>query len=186
MNKTRLGLGSFCPHSSRGPRKQLRDFLRTRTIPRSSLRTFQPSGSSGLLELLARKHRARVIGGKTPPCPAHTKLQGVPRRHQVLFWEVVFGVRGALTTCALRRFDFTAARVGQRHGCRSIFQAGWLCAPNFAIPFRTRQYCLPRFGDVLSRSASLELVRQLAACAHPFVCAHGRPSVVPLCVVGEH
>eukprot|EP00903_Cladosiphon_okamuranus_P019249 g17698.t2 len=41
-----------------------------------------------------------------------------------------------------------------------------------------------RFGDLLSRSESLELVRQLAACAHPFVCAHGRPSVVPLCVVG--
>lgn len=41
-----------------------------------------------------------------------------------------------------------------------------------------------RFGDVLSSSKCHELIRKLAACAYPFCCAHGRPSVVPLCVVG--
>ncbi|CAN0301566.1 unnamed protein product, partial [Ectocarpus fasciculatus] len=41
-----------------------------------------------------------------------------------------------------------------------------------------------RFGDLLSRSDCVELVAKLASCAHPFFCAHGRPSVVPICVLG--
>ncbi|GAB0492816.1 hypothetical protein MMPV_004086 [Pyropia vietnamensis] len=41
-----------------------------------------------------------------------------------------------------------------------------------------------RFGDVLPRAAAAALLRRLAAAANPFVCAHGRPAVVPLAVLG--
>ncbi|KAJ1491404.1 hypothetical protein T484DRAFT_1612750, partial [Baffinella frigidus] len=34
------------------------------------------------------------------------------------------------------------------------------------------------FGDRLTSGASARLVRQLARCALPFQCAHGRPSMV--------
>lgn len=40
-----------------------------------------------------------------------------------------------------------------------------------------------RFGDHLSHETCTELVRSLAECQFPFQCAHGRPSVVPLCRV---
>ena len=36
------------------------------------------------------------------------------------------------------------------------------------------------FNDVISREESVELVRRLAECAFPLLCAHGRPSIVPL------
>ncbi len=36
------------------------------------------------------------------------------------------------------------------------------------------------FGDELSLEECTRLVRDLARCAHPFQCAHGRPSIVPL------
>lgn len=36
------------------------------------------------------------------------------------------------------------------------------------------------FNDVLSREQCVELVEQLGACVFPFVCAHGRISMVPL------
>jgi hypothetical protein len=42
------------------------------------------------------------------------------------------------------------------------------------------------FGDRLPRAASARLVRQLARCALPFQCAHGRPSMVPLLTFGDH
>lgn len=35
-----------------------------------------------------------------------------------------------------------------------------------------------RFGDPLTRSEQRQLIRQLAKCAQPFHCAHGRPSLV--------
>lgn len=41
-----------------------------------------------------------------------------------------------------------------------------------------------RFGDVLPRAAAAELLHRLAAAANPFVCAHGRPAVVPLAILG--
>lgn len=41
-----------------------------------------------------------------------------------------------------------------------------------------------RFGDELPRAAAAALLRQLACAANPFVCAHGRPAVVPLAVLG--
>lgn len=37
------------------------------------------------------------------------------------------------------------------------------------------------FGDILSRSQCEHLLRELLSCKHPFQCAHGRPSIVPLC-----
>nr|DBA11303.1 TPA_inf: MLH3 [Sporisorium graminicola] len=39
------------------------------------------------------------------------------------------------------------------------------------------------FNDPLSREASERLVRRLGECKFPFQCAHGRPSLVPLCEV---
>lgn len=36
------------------------------------------------------------------------------------------------------------------------------------------------FGDSLSRSSCVQLVRQLATCRFPFQCAHGRPTVTPM------
>lgn len=37
------------------------------------------------------------------------------------------------------------------------------------------------FGDILSRFQCETLLRDLLSCKHPFQCAHGRPSIVPLC-----
>lgn len=37
-----------------------------------------------------------------------------------------------------------------------------------------------RFGDVLSRQQSTELVQKLSLCTFPFQCAHGRPSAAPV------
>ncbi len=37
-----------------------------------------------------------------------------------------------------------------------------------------------RFGDELTRSQCVELLKNLSKCNFPFQCAHGRPSVVPL------
>lgn len=39
------------------------------------------------------------------------------------------------------------------------------------------------FGDVLSREQCEGLLRDLAETKHPFVCAHGRPSIAPVFVV---
>lgn len=39
------------------------------------------------------------------------------------------------------------------------------------------------FNDPLSQEASERLVRRLAECRFPFQCAHGRPSLVPLCEI---
>eukprot|EP00834_Sanchytrium_tribonematis_P000961 NODE_20_length_44879_cov_0.624654.p8 type:complete len:505 gc:universal NODE_20_length_44879_cov_0.624654:14453-15967(+) len=36
------------------------------------------------------------------------------------------------------------------------------------------------FGDLLNKNQCLQLLEQLKKCKNPFVCAHGRPSVVPL------
>ncbi|CDR41058.1 CYFA0S06e00760g1_1 [Cyberlindnera fabianii] len=41
------------------------------------------------------------------------------------------------------------------------------------------------FGDQLSRSDCELLVRDLAQCKQPFQCAHGRPSIVPICDLAE-
>ncbi|KAK0737265.1 hypothetical protein B0T21DRAFT_364767 [Apiosordaria backusii] len=40
------------------------------------------------------------------------------------------------------------------------------------------------FNDVLTTAQCSELVQKLAACAFPFQCAHGRPSMVPLVHLG--
>jgi len=37
-----------------------------------------------------------------------------------------------------------------------------------------------KFGDELSLSDCVRLIRQLSRCRLPFQCAHGRPSLVPL------
>ncbi|SPC67893.1 related to MLH3 - insertion and deletion mismatch repair protein [Ustilago sp. UG-2017b] len=39
------------------------------------------------------------------------------------------------------------------------------------------------FNDPLSQEASERLARRLAECRFPFQCAHGRPSLVPLCEI---
>ncbi|SNX85966.1 related to MLH3 - insertion and deletion mismatch repair protein [Melanopsichium pennsylvanicum] len=39
------------------------------------------------------------------------------------------------------------------------------------------------FNDPLSKEAAERVVRRLAECRFPFSCAHGRPSLVPLCEV---
>nr|WJN24877.1 mismatch repair and meiotic recombination protein [Pseudozyma thailandica] len=39
------------------------------------------------------------------------------------------------------------------------------------------------FNDPLSKEASERLVRRLGECKFPFMCAHGRPSLVPLCEI---
>lgn len=59
-----------------------------------------------------------------------------------------------------------------------------LCCPPPPSPRMMLLVPLFRFGDLLSRSECVELIRKLATCAFPFCCAHGRPSVVPLCVLG--
>lgn len=41
------------------------------------------------------------------------------------------------------------------------------------------------FNDELTPEQCSDLVRQLAACAFPFQCAHGRPSMVPLVRLGQ-
>ncbi|KAE9981805.1 hypothetical protein EG328_011398 [Venturia inaequalis] len=41
------------------------------------------------------------------------------------------------------------------------------------------------FNDALSRRDCEELVRALAKCRFPFLCAHGRPSMVPLLDLGD-
>ncbi|KXX75147.1 DNA mismatch repair protein MLH3 [Madurella mycetomatis] len=41
------------------------------------------------------------------------------------------------------------------------------------------------FNDPLSVEQCLDLVQRLAACAFPFQCAHGRPSMVPLVYLGR-
>jgi DNA mismatch repair ATPase MutL len=40
-----------------------------------------------------------------------------------------------------------------------------------------------RFGDALTHSQCCSIVRALADCDVPFLCAHGRPSIVPLVVL---
>jgi len=40
------------------------------------------------------------------------------------------------------------------------------------------------FNDVLTVEECRDLLRRLAACAFPFQCAHGRPSMVPLVDLG--
>ncbi|KAH6848168.1 hypothetical protein B0I37DRAFT_376867 [Chaetomium sp. MPI-CAGE-AT-0009] len=42
------------------------------------------------------------------------------------------------------------------------------------------------FNDPLTIQQCSELIRQLAACAFPFQCAHGRPSMVPLVHLGQN
>lgn len=42
-----------------------------------------------------------------------------------------------------------------------------------------------RFGDELCMSQCESLVRSLSECESPFICAHGRPSIVPLAVFDE-
>lgn len=40
------------------------------------------------------------------------------------------------------------------------------------------------FNDVLSRQQCVDLVEELGKCVFPFVCAHGRVSMVPLGELG--
>ncbi len=42
------------------------------------------------------------------------------------------------------------------------------------------------FNDPLTRDQCSDLVQQVAACAFPFQCAHGRPSMVPLVHLGQN
>lgn len=42
------------------------------------------------------------------------------------------------------------------------------------------------FNDPLTVEQCLKLVQQLAACAFPFQCAHGRPSMVPVVHLGQN
>lgn len=40
-----------------------------------------------------------------------------------------------------------------------------------------------RFGDILSKVQCEHILRSLSACESPFICAHGRPSIVPLALL---
>jgi len=42
-----------------------------------------------------------------------------------------------------------------------------------------------KFGDKLTHRQCVQLVQELATCALPFQCAHGRPSIVPLVNIGS-
>ncbi len=42
------------------------------------------------------------------------------------------------------------------------------------------------FNDPLTREQCSDLVQRVAACAFPFQCAHGRPSMVPLVHLGQN
>jgi DNA mismatch repair protein MLH3 len=42
------------------------------------------------------------------------------------------------------------------------------------------------FNDPLTLEQCSDLVQRLAACAFPFQCAHGRPSMVPLVHLSGH
>ena len=41
------------------------------------------------------------------------------------------------------------------------------------------------FNDMLSREDCEHLISDLAKCAFPFQCAHGRPSMIPVLDVGS-
>lgn len=41
------------------------------------------------------------------------------------------------------------------------------------------------FNDVLSLDECRDLVRDLGGTRFPFICAHGRPGVVPVCELGN-
>jgi DNA mismatch repair protein MLH3 len=41
------------------------------------------------------------------------------------------------------------------------------------------------FNDELSNAECEDLVQRLAKCVFPFMCAHGRPSMVPLVGLGS-
>lgn len=41
-----------------------------------------------------------------------------------------------------------------------------------------------RFGDILTKSQCESIIQSLHECDSPFTCAHGRPSIVPLIVLG--
>jgi len=42
------------------------------------------------------------------------------------------------------------------------------------------------FNDPLTTEECRQLVQRLGACAFPFQCAHGRPSMVPLVDLGDY
>lgn len=41
------------------------------------------------------------------------------------------------------------------------------------------------FGSVLSLSHCHSLIRSLSSCAFPFQCAHGRPTIHPICQINK-
>jgi DNA mismatch repair protein MLH3 len=41
------------------------------------------------------------------------------------------------------------------------------------------------FGDTLSFKTCDGLIKKLTRCKNPFECAHGRPTMVPLCNIDE-
>jgi DNA mismatch repair protein MLH3 len=41
------------------------------------------------------------------------------------------------------------------------------------------------FNDPLDKNQCKQLIRDLSRCAFPFICAHGRPSLVPLVELGQ-
>jgi hypothetical protein len=135
-----------------------------------------PLGPSELRELL------EVLRQRSPP------PHGLATPHS--------GHAGA--AAALMTVDGVSAAASEPDGCTAqppppanpallcrLFHAG-LSPP--AI-FRILQYKACRgavmFGDALSHDHCKRLVRDLAACAHPFQCAHGRPSVTPLVTLME-
>ena len=36
------------------------------------------------------------------------------------------------------------------------------------------------FGTLLNRDECVALMRGVSVCEHPFICAHGRPGIVPI------
>lgn len=68
----------------------------------------------------------------------------------------------------------------------SLFKgASTVCAPPpfFRAAATAACHTGVRFGDELSKAQCESIVRNMAQCEFPFVCAHGRPSIVPLAVI---
>ncbi len=68
-----------------------------------------------------------------------------------------------------------------------VWWNGVTCIPSFLLNTINSKACRQSimFGDILTKRECELLIGQLKHCRLPFVCAHGRPSVVPLTDFGE-
>ncbi|QDS76278.1 hypothetical protein FKW77_001784 [Venturia effusa] len=83
----------------------------------------------------------------------------------------------------------TSSTIVEGHGERS--EHDWLMSmgslPQGILDMVNSRACRSAimFNDALSKSDCENLIRELAKCTFPFMCAHGRPSMVPLLDLGS-